>query len=305
LKQLRALCGRAWRNTIRDPMLFGGFVFQIVFFGLLMGLMYINLTNNDAGVQDREGLMTAVCIQSAMMSLFPALLTFAQERTMFIQDMTNDLYSAHLYYWSKVVVEFPIHITVPTLYVIIIYFMTDLVRTAAQFFIFLLIVIVLSYTAQALGMLLSAIFKKAEVALALGPMIAMPLVLVAGLLANTARLEPGWIWFEYMSFFRYAFKGMILNEFNHLPKLAGPRFLTGDSVIQMLGFTKSTDRWQVGVAVNIAYMIFFRILGSSALYWHGLQTHSRLPYADNLRKMKRAGPVKGAVVEVPAKTGEN
>jgi len=295
-KQLRALCGRSWRNTIRDPMLFGNRFFQILFFGFLIGLLYINLADDDAGVQDREGLLYIICIQSSMMSLFPALLTFPAERPVFIQDMTNDLYSAHMYYWSKVVVEFPIQIAVPTLYSIIVYFMSDLTRTPQQFFIFLLLVIILSYTAQAFGMLLSAAFEKAQMSLALGPLILMPIMLVAGLLANTERLEPGWVWLEYMSFVRFTYKGLILNEFEHLPHLAGPKFLTGEAVIELLGFTKSTDRWQVDVGANIGYMLFFRVAGSFALYWHGRQTQNRLPYADNFHKMTRTVVARNAVM---------
>ncbi len=34
----------------------------------------------------------------------------------------------------------------------------------------------------------------------------MPLAFVGGLFANTDRLEPGWIWLEYISFPRYVFK---------------------------------------------------------------------------------------------------
>jgi ABC-type multidrug transport system permease subunit len=287
--QLVALSGRSWRNTMRDPMLTYSRAFQVVFFGLLLGLMFINLETNDSSVQDRTGVLNSFAMQVSMMSLFPALLTFPNERPVFIQDMTNNLYSAHMYYWSKVVVELPIHIVVPIGYAIIVYFMTHLVRTAECFFIFLLISVVLGYTAQALGMMLSAIFKDAQTSMAMGPMIIMPLILVAGLLANTERLEPGWIWLEYMSPVRYAFKAYIRNEYMHLPVLDGPRYKTGWDVVRGLGFTKDSDRWQVDVGAMVAYMMLFRVLGSAALWYHGTKNNAKLPYQRNFQLLHGVG----------------
>jgi hypothetical protein len=221
--------------------------------------------------------------------MFPALLTFPSERPVFIQDMTNNLYSAHMYYWSKVVVEFPIHMAVPICYGIIVYFMAHLARNAQAFFIFMLISILLGYTAQAMGMMLSAIFEKAQTALAIGPLLMMPIMLVAGLLANTDRMEPGWIWLEYLSFMRYAYKAYILNEYEHLPVMDGPRYKTGWDAVRVLGFTKSSDRWQVDAGVLFSMMVFLRVMGSLALWYHGTKNNAKLPYPSNFQKQSRAG----------------
>jgi ABC-type multidrug transport system permease subunit len=285
--QLVALSGRSWRNTMRDPMLTVVRVFQTLFFGLLLGLLYINLDTSDASVQDRNGLLNTFAMQTCFMCMFPALLTFPTERPVFIQDMTNDLYSAHMYYWSKVVVEFPVHMIIPAIYAIIVYFMAHLARNAEAFFIFLLVTLALGYTGQAVGMMLSAVFEKAQTSLALGPMIMMPIMLVAGLLANTERMEPGWIWLEYMSFMRYAYKAYILNEYNHLPVMDGPRYKTGWDAVRGLGFTKHSDRWEVDVGVLVAMMAFLRIMGSIALWYHGTKNNAKLPYPSNFMKLTR------------------
>jgi ABC-type multidrug transport system permease subunit len=293
LQQVRLLAARSWRNYMRDPMNTYVRMAQICLFALFAGLVFINLTNDDAGVQDRQGALYFVTIQTAMLNMFPALLSFPPERAIFLQDMTNDLYSPFLYYWSKVVVEFPLHLITPTLFSVIYYFMLHLVRTAEQFFIFWFVLWVNGYTGQALGMLLSATFSNANSALAVGPLIVMPLSIVSGLFANTKRLEPGWVWLTYLSFMRYTFKSLIRNEFLHLPSLAGPRYADGQAVIRALGFTKTSDKWGINTVINLGIMAVLRIAGSIMLWVHARRQQATLPFLENYDDMMDADEADG------------
>jgi hypothetical protein len=155
-----------------------------------------------------------------------------------------------------------------------------------------------------MGMMLSAIFEKAQTALAIGPLLMMPIMLVAGLLANTDRLEPGWIWLEYLSFMRYAFKAYTLNEYSHLPVMDGPRYKSGHDAIRLLGFTKHTDRWEVDAAVLVSIMVFLRIMGSIALWYHGTKNNAKLPYQRNFQRHSGGGHADDAKSVHAAEVGQ-
>jgi len=80
-------------------------------------------------------------------------------------------------------------------------------------------------------------------------------MLVGGLFANTERLEPGWVWLNYISFPRYGFKAFMVNEFKNMEPLCPPRlvnmngtevmaqpcrFTSGDEALAVYGFDKET-----------------------------------------------------------------
>jgi ABC-type multidrug transport system ATPase subunit/ABC-type multidrug transport system permease subunit len=288
--QLYHLFKRGWRNTMRDPILTNVRFAQTLIFGVFMGLMYINLTDDDNGVQDRQGCLSILVMHACFMTLFPALMTFPVERPIFLADMMSELYSPAAYYWAKTFVMLPESIIIPFLYGLIAYFMADLTRTAEQFFIFSLIMVTVALTAQALGAVISAAFQSLEVALAFGPFVMMPIILMSGQFANTDRLEPGWVWLMHLSFVRYAFKGVIRNEFLNIPEgtLQGPIYHSGKEVVQLLNFTKEWDRWQVGIGMMFAIMAALRVLGTLSLMYHAYNVRSRLPYALNYAKSRGA-----------------
>lgn len=81
-------------------------------------------------------------------------------------------------------IETPVMLVAPFLYSIIVYFGIGLTITAKQFFIFYGIVCLTSLSSASYGYLISSIFSKVEDAVAVGPLIMMPIILFGGVFTN-------------------------------------------------------------------------------------------------------------------------
>jgi hypothetical protein len=72
----------------------------------------------------------------------------------------------------------------------------------------------------------------------------MPLMIVGGLFANTDRLDPGFVWLNYISFPRYSFMALMVSQFRSVDTLcpaspvlgAGCTYRTGDDYLRYVGF---------------------------------------------------------------------
>jgi len=316
LTELYLLFSRSWRTTWRDPAGTIGRLVQTIFFAVIMALFFANLGKDDASVQDRQGVLFMMTMNLIFLNVMSAITVFPPERSVFLMEMTNDSYSAILYYISKLVSEFPLMVALPTLYLIIVYWSMDLASGAEAFFIAWFIAFSTAYTGNAFGMFAASLFPKPEVAMALTPLMIMPMFIVGGLFANTDRLEPYWVWLNGISFPRYAYKAFIVNEFNHVQGLCpsnrtidvwdpstnmtvqrsvGCRFQNGDEVLRFMGFDKRSDRWGISVMALLIIMFGLRVIGAFALWIQGRGRRSQLVFEDNWKAENG-----GAVVSVKA-----
>ena len=115
----------------------------------------------------------------------------------------------------------------------------------------------LGFTANALGYMISSIFNKPETAVALAPLITLPMSLFGGYISNTSTI-PSWInWFQYISPIRYAFECMVHNEFdNRTDLIVNPLDLLGFT------FTKSFCLWILfilSISFRVLPLIFLKV----------------------------------------------
>jgi hypothetical protein len=288
MTELALLTQRSWRTTIRDPAGTFGRLIQCLFFAVLLALFFANLKSNDAGVSDRAGVLFMEVMNLTFLNVMSAIAMFPPERAVFLQEQTNSMYSAIIYYISKCIAEFPIVVFIPFLYVIITYWSWDLAPGATAFFNHLFIAECISYTGNAFGLFTASLFPRPEIAMTITPLFLMPQMLVGGLFANTERLEPGWVWLNYISFPRYGFKAFVTNEFDHAKQLCpegGCRFENGQDVLKYYGFDKETDKTWFCIILMLVIMLVFRVCGALGLYIQGAMRRSELVFEGNYKKL--------------------
>jgi ABC-type multidrug transport system permease subunit len=62
---------------------------------------------------------------------------------------------------------------------------------------------------------MSSIFNKEEMAVAMAPIIMMPLILFGGQFANSDNIQAWISWFQYLSPIRYSLESFVRNEFDN------------------------------------------------------------------------------------------
>lgn len=102
------------------------------------------------------------------------------------------MYMVVPYYVSKIMVETPPLVVIPMIYSLIVYFGMGLTITASQFFLFYVILVLVVFCSASFGYLLSSIFPSVETAVAMGPVVMMPIILFGGVFSNV-ETYPGWI----------------------------------------------------------------------------------------------------------------
>eukprot|EP00455_Lapot_gusevi_P053887 TRINITY_DN8506_c0_g1_i2.p2 TRINITY_DN8506_c0_g1~~TRINITY_DN8506_c0_g1_i2.p2 ORF type:complete len:168 (-),score=20.12 TRINITY_DN8506_c0_g1_i2:610-1113(-) len=131
----------------------------------------------------------------------------------------------------------------------------------------------------------ASVFPSAEISIAMVPLVMLPMSIVAGLFANSDRLEPAWEWLTYISFPRYSYMGLFLTEFNALDTICAASdstcpYKTGQDVINYYGFT-SVD-WHTCVYALMIYMMGMKVIAAFSLWYQGKNKRGNLSFHKNL-----------------------
>ena len=124
------------------------------------------------------------------------------------------MYSVSSYYLAKTLAETPVLLITPMVFSVIVYFKIGLMITAPQFFLFYVILELITQCAASFGYFMSSIFEKEEAVTALAPIVMMPLILFGGQFANSDNIQAWISWFQYISPIRYGLEALVVNEFD-------------------------------------------------------------------------------------------
>ena len=134
-----------------------------------------------------------------------------------MREQANKMYTVFPYYIAKILSDVPVFLIVPMIFTLITFFAIGFTRQVDIFFGFFISLAMNTLAGVSLGYLISSAFTVAALALAIAPVIAMPLMLVGGFFANTDSF-PVWLqYFSYISPFKYAFNNMAKLEFTNNP----------------------------------------------------------------------------------------
>ena len=149
--QFRVLFSRAFIQITRDKIPHMISVFTAVFFSLIVGMLYMNMSKNQKGIRDRMGALFFVVVNNAFGQMFAILNVFTTEKLIVQREFAARAYSTWPYYISKLVAEQPFRLIGPFIFCCIAYPIVGLNPAPGRFFIFVLIVLLLAIAAQTLG----------------------------------------------------------------------------------------------------------------------------------------------------------
>ena len=200
--QFRFLLERAAKNAIRNKFIIRVKFMQSIFIALLIGLIYLDINRLALAeqVQNRAGIAFFVCTNMVMGSSIGVLSIFAAEKAVFAREYANGYYGLPAYFITKTVVELPHQIIFPFLQTCIMYWMIGLSMIYwYSFLVFAIIVILLANCGNALGIFFASIFSNLQVALAVTPLVLLPLMIFSGLFVNNGSIPVYFDWIKYLS----------------------------------------------------------------------------------------------------------
>ena len=102
-------------------------------------------------------------------------------------------------------------------------------------------------TSAALGMLLGGVFSRIETALAIMPMVLLPLMIFGGLLVNLGTVPWYFRWLKYLSPVKRAFVALAKNEFS------GDRM--GEEALRRFGIDQEPSIWSELTVLACMYVL--------------------------------------------------
>lgn len=268
LNEFLVLCGRAVKLTSRERQANGARLGQVLFFAILLGLIWLrdgaaeldpsNFDEARSTIQSLKGILFFVVINQAFGGSFSVIFGFPLERSVVTRERAANTYRTSSYFLSKTITDIPKTLFFNTLFSVILYWMVGFRAAAGAFFFFILVIFLVSFTAESLALAVSIMTGDAQAAAALIPVFIIMSLLFGGFFISSSELDDWLGWIKYLSFIFYGFNALLLNEYGTLQE--GPLkevALDGHYELAM---------W-VNVAILFAIMVVFRLLAYLFLHY--------------------------------------
>ncbi|CAL8326039.1 unnamed protein product [Lota lota] len=264
--QFRVVLKRTFKNLLLNPQTSVAQVAVTLFLALIVGVIFFDVQNDSTGAQNRFGALFFITINQCFSSLSAAEL-FISERKIFMHEYTSGYYRLSVYFLCKILSDILTLRTIPAfVFSCVAYFMIGLKATVSAFFLFMLSVALVAYTATSMTMAISADQTVVAIANIFMTITFVFMMIFTGLLVNLTSI-PVWLsWLKYFSIPRYGLSALLINEFldlefcNTTNSTANRTCTTGEEFLQSQGVDFSIwGFWQNHVALAIMTCIFLTI----------------------------------------------
>ncbi|KAJ5104205.1 hypothetical protein N7532_004734 [Penicillium argentinense] len=278
--QIRLCTTRAFQRMKGDlPTALSPLFVQIIL-SLIIGSVFYN-TPDTADYFFQKG---AVCYFAVLMN---ALLTINEILQLYSQRSIVEKQAGYAFVHpftealASLIVDLPVKLVRISVFSIVLYFMANLRREPAQFFIFYLFLIVAVLAMSGLFRSLGALTKSVGQAMALAGILVLCIVVYTGFTLPEPYMHPWLSWIRWINPIYYTFEALIANEFHgrnydcgsiipsygtgtnficsSVGAVAGQRYVSGDAFIEQNYYYHYSHLWR-NFGILIAFMVFFNFL---------------------------------------------
>ena len=269
------LLERSWREQTRDKFTLAIKYSMNTFFCLMFGLVYFQMPRDQTSIQNRTGILFFTAMNQAFGSSIGISQIIPLQLRVVSRERAARLYHAVPYYAATFTTCLPLELIPQFVYSILIYFLAGLRPGWEHVLTYIGIMMLENFVAIGLGMALSGSFKDVSMASQIAPAVVVLFLMFSGFFLNEDSIPAVLGWLKYISFIRYAFTALCINEFKGAtfdctggppagvvgsnvttPAAAGgPPCLTGDQVLDQLNFTSVTIG-QNALALIIELVVF-------------------------------------------------
>jgi len=207
------LLHRSWIKAYRDIVAYGIRIIMYLGLAVLMGTVFLRLQSTQDDIQP---FINAIFFGSAFMSFMAVAYVpaFLEDLHTFSKERANGLVGPLAFSVANFVIGLPFLFVIALLFSVVEYFLTGFRQNGSAFFTFTLWLFLDLVAAEALVVLVSAIFPVFVVALAVAAFANGLWMCVDGFLVPMNILNPFWKYvFHYIDYQAYVFQGMMVNEF--------------------------------------------------------------------------------------------
>ncbi|KAK2369589.1 ABC transporter G family member [Trifolium repens] len=174
---------------------------QVLVVALMSGLLWYK--SDMSHLQDQIGLLFFITGFWGFFPLFQAIFTFPQELMMLEKERSSGMYRLSSYFISRMVADLPMELVLPTIFLLITYFMAGLKATMINFFQTLFSLLLNVLVAQGLGLALGAVVLDQKSATTLASVIMLCFLLAGGFYVQNVPKFIAWVKYISISYYTY------------------------------------------------------------------------------------------------------
>jgi ABC-type multidrug transport system permease subunit len=212
LPQMLILFSRVFRLTGKTQFTFLN-AGQALGLAVICGLCWLRMDFAENTITDRSSFIFFLMTFWPLQTMMFGILSFPFERAVIEKERASGSYRLSSYFVAKSLGEAPLKLVLPTLFLIIAYWMANINPSFAVFLAILVFQLLSVLVAESLGLFLGAALKNLHHAITAATVLLMSLMLVGGFFV---RNLPHWlgVWGKWLSFFKYAYNACLRLEFN-------------------------------------------------------------------------------------------
>ncbi|KAK9820397.1 hypothetical protein WJX72_009913 [[Myrmecia] bisecta] len=283
-QQLKILFVRSVR-TRRFQSLSKQDLIQFLVVGVLTGLFWLQRAGDDTlgAAQDTLGLLFFELLFLSFRTMFVALFTFPDEFKMLLKERASGMYRLSAFYFARTASDLPMDFSIPTLFIILVYFLGGLRYSASAFFANYFTVMLVALVSQSFGLLLGTAVMNPKTAQTIASILMLTFLLTGGYFVKSI---PVWIsWLKYLSFVYYGWGLLVhieyagrtiyscptatdsanggVSQVNVADPASSPQCTPVSNLQSALGLGQPVDsmKWQaINACVLLGFLLFFRFL---------------------------------------------
>mmetsp|Transcript_7961 Transcript_7961/g.16721 ORF Transcript_7961/g.16721 Transcript_7961/m.16721 type:complete len:650 (+) Transcript_7961:1231-3180(+) len=210
--QFKLLTQRTLKQQRGDRLTATALALQFVYL-FFTGLFWWRMPNNTDYLYQRNSLFFFMLIAQSNGVVTMAVNVFAMERTLLKRERAKKMYRVLSYFLAKTVSDMTNNVLLPVLYTMIVYWMANLRPTVTAYCKFSLTYYLIFSTAQSMGLAISIAIPKFQLALVLAPPLTLFFMIMGGFYIPLDNMHPGIQWATWLSFCRYGYSALLINEY--------------------------------------------------------------------------------------------
>jgi len=264
------LLRRTWRELTRDVATLGAKLVANAFFTGLFCYMYFQMDMSQTSLQNRQGICFFMAMNQAFGSVIGVSQVIPRQLKVVSRERAGKLYEVLPFYMATFACQLPLELLPQLVFGSIIYMMTGLRPGLDHMFTYIGVLMLENFAGIGLGMMLSASFNNVEQVPQIAPVCVVLLLMFSGFLLNQDSIPKLLAPLKYISFIRYAFQALVVNEFRDNHGFECKRgllrmCLQGDDWLAQLSFQDVSLHWNCKLLFFLIVMfnlLAFRILNT-------------------------------------------
>ncbi|CAB3403922.1 unnamed protein product [Caenorhabditis bovis] len=275
--QFNVLLRRSLKTTFRDPLLLRVRFAQIIATAVIVGIVNWRTELSGPTIQNLEGVMYNCARDMTFLFYFPSVNVITSELPIFVREHKANIYSVEAYFLAKSLAELPQYTILPILYGTIVYWMTGLVASVINYFVFVAVCVFLTWVAVSVAYVGACVFGDEGLVVTFMPIFVLPMLVFGGFYVNAHNIPTYFKPFSYISWFKHGFEALEANQWETISEIPGcsqngssvltnadeycPAF-DGEGILARRGI--STPLW-LNVLILFCSFFIYRIIGMIAL----------------------------------------